>query len=79
METPPPPIDSRPFERIAYELTRIANTLVKLEDSLNPSNRSKRNAEALNEVFGEVFHSEPDPDTVDGTVVRKDVKTIGFL
>jgi hypothetical protein len=75
MEIPPPPIDSRPFERIAYELTRIANTLVKLEDSLN---RSKRNAEAFNEVFGEVFHSEPDPDTVDGTVVRKDVNTLGF-
>jgi hypothetical protein len=75
MEIPPPPIDSRPFERIAYELTRIANTLVKLEYSLNPSNRSKLDAAALNEVFREVFHPEPDPDTVDGTVVLDDVKS----
>ena len=75
MEIPPPPIDSRPFERIAYELTRIANTLVKLEYSLNPSNLSQRNREALDRVFREAFHPEPDPDTVDGTVVSDDVKS----
>ncbi len=77
MEIPPPPIDSRQFERIAYELTRIANTLVKLEYSLNPSNRSKLEASALKEVFREVFYPEPDPDPVDGTVVLDDINTLG--
>ena len=78
MEIPPPPIESRPFERIAYELNRIANSLEKLEHSLDPLHRSEQNAAALNEVFGEVFHPEPDPDTVDGTVVSLDVNKLGF-
>lgn len=71
MEIPPPPIDQRPFDRIAYELVRIANTLVKLEHGLNPSNRSQLNNEALDRVFNEVFHPEPEPNTVDGSVVSE--------
>ena len=78
-KTPPPPLESRPFDRAAYELIRIADALVKIQHDLHKIAFGNPKQESFDRAFQEAFHSEPEPDTVDGAVVDSQVRSrMGF-